>query len=137
MGEIKLQLAEQAERDAFAQMEQAAPQALAPVAAAGRSDEMSVTLAPAKARRSSSLCSKARAEFSWSVEGGVVNYDLHGDGAGNATSYQRDRGVPGHEGALEAAFDGSHGWFWRNRGTADVTITLRTNGVYSDIRRVA
>ena len=24
-----------------------------------------------------------------------------------------------------AAFDGSHGWFWRNRSGAPVTITLR------------
>jgi len=37
---------------------------------------------------------------------------------------------------LEAAFDGNHGWFWRNRGQADVTITLRTNGDYADIKQM-
>ena len=35
-----------------------------------------------------------------------------------------------------AAFDGSHGWFWRNRGKADVTVTLRTDGDYAEIKRV-
>ena len=28
------------------------------------------------------------------------------------------------------------GWFWRNRGKADVTVTLRTNGDYTEIKRV-
>jgi hypothetical protein len=37
---------------------------------------------------------------------------------------------------LVAAFTGNHGWFWRNRGEADVTVTLQTGGAYSDIKRV-
>lgn len=139
MGEIKMQLAQEAERDGLAQAGPTAAQhpPLEPMAADVRSDEMRITLAPGEgAEIKLTMQQGARAEFSWRVEGGVVNYDLHGDGAGNATSYQRGRGVPGHEGAFEAAFDGSHGWFWRNRGTSDVTITLRTNGAYSAIRRV-
>jgi len=36
---------------------------------------------------------------------------------------------------LEAAFTGNHGWFWRNRGQADVKVTLRTAGDYTDISR--
>jgi hypothetical protein len=35
-----------------------------------------------------------------------------------------------------AAFSGNHGWFWRNRGQADVTVLLRTGGTYQDIKRV-
>ncbi|RCS23051.1 transmembrane anchor protein, partial [Phyllobacterium salinisoli] len=42
--------------------------------------------------------------------------------------------APGAEGVLEAGFDGNHGWFCRNRGKADVTITLRTNGDYAEIK---
>ena len=37
---------------------------------------------------------------------------------------------------VEAAFTGNHGWFWRNRGNTPVTVTLRTNGAYNNIRRV-
>ena len=29
---------------------------------------------------------------------------------------------------LEAAFDGKHGWFWRNRTDKPVTVTLHTEG---------
>jgi len=28
------------------------------------------------------------------------------------------------------------GWFFRNRGRADVTIRLRTNGAYTEIKRM-
>jgi hypothetical protein len=44
--------------------------------------------------------------------------------------------VASDEGELVAAFTGNHGWFWRNRGSADVTVVLKTGGVYSDIKRV-
>jgi len=37
---------------------------------------------------------------------------------------------------LVAAFDGSHGWFWRNRTGEPVTITLRTTGAYTEVKRV-
>ena len=39
-------------------------------------------------------------------------------------------------GSIHAAFDGKHGWFWRNRSGAPVTITLRTRGEYSEVKRV-
>ena len=78
----------------------------------------------------------ATANYSWAVEGGVVNFDTHGDGGGRNTSYEKGRGVPGDEGVLKAAFDGNHGWFWRNRGKAPATVTLRTNGAYASIKRM-
>jgi hypothetical protein len=37
---------------------------------------------------------------------------------------------------LVAAFDGRHGWFWRNRGRQPVTVTLRTSGDYRDLKEV-
>lgn len=77
-----------------------------------------------------------RVNYSWTASGGVVNFDLHGDGGGKETSYKKGRAKPGAEGVLEAAFDGNHGWFWRNRDKNDVTVTLRTNGAYSDIKRM-
>jgi len=39
-------------------------------------------------------------------------------------------------GEIKAAFDGSHGWFWRNRTSSNITITLQTNGEYTDIKRI-
>ncbi len=140
MGEIKMQLAAEAAQDRAA-AETEAPLAEpvdAPVVAVdARTDEISVTLAPGEgAEVKLTMQEGARTRYEWSVTGGVVNYDLHGDGRGNSTSYQQGRGVPGHSGELEAAFDGNHGWFWRNRGTSDVTVTLRVVGAHTDIRRV-
>lgn len=40
------------------------------------------------------------------------------------------------EGELEAAFEGQHGWFWRNRTPSDVTVTLKTSGDYFELKRV-
>lgn len=72
-------------------------------------------------------------------EGGTVNHDTHGEPTDNpkAThSYKKGRGVAGDDGVLTAAFDGHHGWFWRNRGDVPVTITLTASGAYSDLKRV-
>jgi hypothetical protein len=77
-----------------------------------------------------------KAQFSWSVQGGVVNFDTHGDGMGRSVSYVKGRRVANDEGELIAAFTGNHGWYWRNRGEANVTVLLRTGGTYSDIEGV-
>lgn len=77
-----------------------------------------------------------KALFSWRVEGGVVNFDAHGDAPGRSISYEKGRAVAAGDGELVASFTGNHGWFWRNRGKADVTVILRTGGDYSDIKRM-
>jgi hypothetical protein len=99
-------------------------------------DTISFTLAPSKGTEIKLVMEKgAVADFAWKVKGGVVNYDLHGDGRGNSISYKRARAVPSHQGTLTAKFTGNHGWFWRNRGKQDVTVTLFVRGAYSKIKR--
>jgi len=44
--------------------------------------------------------------------------------------------VESDKGSIKAAFDGSHGWFWRNRSKQTVEVTLTTKGQYSSIKRV-
>lgn len=156
MGEIKGQLAEEAAADAA--RDAAAAAAGVPVASAASSaspaapsaavtpaadtqwrDEMQVELAPGEgAEIKLAMTTGQKASFSWNAQGGVVNFDTHGDGGtgGESTSYEKGRGAAADEGVLEAAFDGSHGWFWRNRSDATVTITLRTAGDYAQIKRV-
>lgn len=103
-----------------------------------RNDEMSLTLKPGQGAEIKMRMAKgAQVRFSWIVEDGTVNFDAHGDGPGGlAKSYKKGRSVGGDEGVLEAAFDGSHGWFWRNRTRKPVTVRLRTNGEYLGIRRM-
>lgn len=157
MGEIKTQLAEEAEQDRIRDLQNAVPEApAAPQQGSSlldriyaeflvgsaqaqdtRSDEMSVTLAPGEGTEIKLVMVKgAQANYAWTANGAVVNFDTHGDGGGENISYEKGRGVAEDEGVLEAAFDGNHGWFWRNRTDAPVTVTLKTNGAYSDIKRM-
>lgn len=164
MGEIKTRLAKEAVEDAAAtqasQSEPAAaagneqPANAAPVATtpaqtpaapsasetgstATWRDEMTFTLAPGQGTEIKlEMKEGEKALYSWTVKGGVVNFDTHGDAFGRSISYEKGRGVASDEGELIAAFTGNHGWFWRNRGEADVTVVLKTGGAYSDIKRV-
>ncbi|WP_024587405.1 hypothetical protein [Aliihoeflea sp. 2WW] len=103
-----------------------------------RQDEMTITLAPGEgAEIKLTMVEGEIAAFAWAVsEGGAVNYDTHGDGGGQNISYEKGRGVSSDEGQLEAAFAGRHGWFWRNRGDAPVSLTIRTSGTYTAIERL-
>jgi len=161
MGEIKVQLAEEAEVDQQSSRQNAAGHSehssllasiaglfISPANASGIdghshdhdmpmwTDEVTITLTPGEGVEIKLVMEEgAVTEFSWTAEGGVVNYDLHGDGEGQSTSYQRGRAVPGHEGSITAAFTGNHGWFWRNRDDQDVTVTLSVRGAYSEVKR--
>lgn len=109
------------------------------VAQAARSDELTIVLKPTEGVEYKMTMAKgAQVRFAWTVAGGVVNYDMHGTpvGGGKESSYKADRGVGKQDGTLTAGFDGTHGWFWRNRGTQSVTITLRVEGAYSEIKRM-
>ena len=168
MGEIKTQLAEEAERDrqkdSTSFMEQPARPAqdqrssllgsalaalfvspaqaserLVVAQAAGRKDETVITLKPSEGvEYKLTMKAGAKVNFSWATDGGVVNYDMHGTpaGGGKEKSYKQGRGAASDEGVLTAEGDGAHGWFWRNRGSKDVTITLKTNGAYAEIKRM-
>ncbi len=162
MGEIKAQLAEEAELDR--QKDQNSGESLiAPQAApapqegsslldriirefgisaayaqdAMRQDEVSITLQPGEGAEIKLVMLKgAKANYAWTANGSKVNFDTHGDGGGESISYEKGRGAAEDSGVLEAAFDGNHGWFWRNRTGDPVTVTLKTDGAYSDIKRV-
>lgn len=75
----------------------------------------------------------AVAEFEWDANDSVVNHDTHGDGLNKSISYNQGRSVSVETGEITAAFDGNHGWYWRNRTDKEVVITLRTRGDYKGI----
>lgn len=157
MGEIKVQLAKEAEADRLRDAE--TPNGGAAVndrsswlggmlgvfigtahaqsATPAWTDEISFTLQPNQGAEYKLVMKQgATAAFLWKVDGGVVNYDLHGDGGnGKEVSYKKGRSVKNHEGTVEARNAGLHGWFWRNRGDGDVKVTLYVRGDYSEIKR--
>lgn len=140
MGEIKVSLAQEA-----AAQQTEAPTAVTadvkPSAAATkiRSDEMQVTLAPNEGTEIKvELVKGKKVEYSWVSDGGRVNFDLHGDAKKLKIDYhgygkgseQTDEGV------LVAAFDGNHGWYWRNRTPSTLTVTLKVKGEHTGIKHV-
>lgn len=157
MGEIKAQLAEEAGADRLMLEGQAEPQSSlqpglldvifgaivgtahaqeAPVVAPEWQDEITFALEPGQGLEIKLVMEEgAAAPFEWKVEGGEVNFDLHGDGSGNEISYEKGRAVPEATGELTAAFTGNHGWFWRTRGDTPVSMTLRVAGASSEIKR--
>lgn len=163
MGEIKMSLAQEAadERAAKEQAVAEPTQAVAtPVsqamaaevvptipasaevaepAAQFRQDQTSITLQPNEGNEVKVDLKKGEVvKFVWFTDSGKANFDIHGDsktldidyhGYGKGSSARE-------EGTIEAAFDGNHGWFWRNRTSAPLTITLQTEGPYTAVKRV-
>ncbi len=109
-------------------------EAVAEAAAPEWRDEISYTLDPGEGIEVKLTMEEGQvARFFWTANGGVVNFDLHGDGGGQSISYEQGRAVPEATGDLIAAFTGNHGWFWRNRTEVPVTVTLRTGGEYAEL----
>lgn len=148
MGEIKQQLHQEADAEATASVTAAPleqPTAISTSAAntplSLQQHEMRVTLEPNQAAEIKLSMPKATVvQYRWVTEGGGLNFDTHGDivnapkdfyhGYGKGVNQTEDAGQ------LTAAFDGKHGWFWRNRGKQAVTVTLTTQGAYEKIERV-
>lgn len=74
--------------------------------------------------------------FTWKTEGGPVNFDMHGEppNAGEEfSSYWRDKAQTSAHGNFIAPFEGTHGWYWRNRGSSPVTVTVRVSGFFEKL----
>ena len=143
MGEIKVSLAEEAEEDAVMDKQEVAfveaetpPEPVQETAVVEtQNHEMSVTLAPDEGTEIKVAMKKgAKVDYVWETNGGKANFDVHGDSKElkiNYHNYSKGSDVKS-EGTLVADFDGSHGWFWRNRTKEPLTITIKTNGEYRD-----
>ncbi len=155
MGEMKITLAQDALADAAPQPVQgaAAPQIVAVTAAAQpapapaaqpdpvlKTDEMTVTLKPGEGTEIKlEMLKDTTVSYEWAASGGPVNHDTHGEPyngeKGYFHSYSKAKQVKGDKGEFTALFDGTHGWFWRNRSNNDVTISLKTTGDYLSVKR--
>ena len=97
---------------------------------------MQVSLAPGVGREIKVTMAQGKTvEYSWQSEGGIANFDIHGDSAALDIDYHSySRGAEqSSSGVLEAAFDGNHGWFWRNRTDNPIVVKIQTRGEYTDI----
>ncbi|MBC3480657.1 hypothetical protein [Pseudomonas sp. SWRI77] len=161
MGEIKITLAQEALADEAAAKNAAPAPAAAsaiipatvpapvqqvavaqpakPAAPAAKSDQVSLTLKPGEGREIKlEMLKGSVVAYEWSASG-PVNHDTHGEtynaAQGDFHSYSKGRQIKGDKGELTALFDGTHGWFWRNRTTGNVTIVLNTTGDYLNVKK--
>lgn len=71
--------------------------------------------------------------YSWRATG-RVEFDFHGEPVGSprgyAESYQMGQGEMAN-GSFFAPSKGIHGWYWKNLGTAPITVTLTSTGFYA------
>jgi hypothetical protein len=139
MGEIKQELADEAERDRAVHSDQSSSLiddvfglfvGTAHAQDAWK-DTVTFTLPPGEYTEVKLDMEEGdTAEYAWIAEGGRINFDLHAHGNGQSVDYEKGRGKTSGDGSIEAPFAGEHGWFWRNRDKADVTITLKLKGTY-------
>ena len=105
-----------------------------------QSDEMSLTLQPGEGSEIKATMRKGEQfVFNWATEGGSVNVDMHGEkpNAGDKfTSYWKGQQLTGDQGTFVAPFDGTHGWYWRNRGDKPVTVNVKVSGFYEKLARM-
>lgn len=104
-----------------------------------RTGEMQVTLAPDHGAEIKARMRKGdQATFSWSTGAGSVEFDMHGEEINAAkdafTSYWQAEAASA-AGTFTAPFEGTHGWYWHNTGTALVTVTVTVSGFYSELFR--
>ncbi|MEE3927204.1 transmembrane anchor protein [Pseudomonas viridiflava] len=156
MGELKIILAQEALADAAPpattsaapapQVAQAqpiakpAPQPEVSSAPALKKNQITVTLKPGEGKEIKLEMLKGKTvRYEWTAAGGPVNYETHGEPyngeKGYFHSYGKSKQVKENQGEFTAIFDGTHGWFWRNRSNSDVTLSLKTSGDYLSIKQ--
>ncbi|MFG6585256.1 transmembrane anchor protein [Sulfitobacter sp. 1A12779] len=146
MGEIKVQLAEEAEADRLLDEQRALDQSSslldnvfglfvgAAHAQEAWQDEVTFVLEPGgTAEIKMTMEAGATVTYAWTASGGRVNFDLHAHSGGESVDYERGAGQTEGAGTIEAPFAGDHGWFWRNRDSTPITMTIQVRGEYSDI----
>lgn len=158
MGELKIILAQEALADATPPQPVAPAPAPAPQvaqiqpiakpfaqpavtpASALKTNQMTVTLKPGEGTEIKlEVLKNKTVSYEWTAAGGPVNYDTHGEPyngkKGYFHSYNKGKQVKSDKGEFTAIFDGTHGWFWRNRSNNDVTISLKTTGDYLSVQQ--
>lgn len=104
-------------------------------------ESISIELKPGQATEVKlTMPQSASVNFDWKAVGGGLNYDTHGDPVnapkGFYHGYGKGKNETTQQGVLKAAFDGKHGWFWRNRTENPVTVILLVEGQFSEMKKV-
>ena len=115
-----------------------ATEATSPAEGAIRQDAMTVELLPGKGVEVKALLKSGEGfTYQWTASADVA-VDMHGEreGVKNVwTSYAVEKAQREAAGTFVAPFDGTHGWYWLNRGTTHVVVTVSVSGFQSSLYR--
>ena len=150
MGEVKTSLAQEATQEATQNVRRdmsasvpAKPRSASGTAegiASQKQDSVTITLRPGQGAEVKLVMQQdAEAVYEW-IADAPINVDVHGEPVektqGPSHSYKKERQIAQSAGTIVAAFEGTHGWFWRNRTERDVTLRLSTSGMYKEMKRI-
>lgn len=105
-----------------------------------RTDQLTLTLQPGEGTEVKANIHKGEHfVFSWSADA-PVKADMHGEPPqakeNEFTTYWKVPQQSAAQGVFTAPFDGKHGWFWRNKGSKPVTITVKVSGFQQNLVRL-
>jgi len=108
-------------------------------APAFRTDELKLTLQPGEGAEIKAVMREGdQLVYNWAADRGELFFDFHGEPKGapsnEFTSFEKDTKAAA-KGEFEAPFEGTHGWYWKNKTDAPITVDLKTSGVYQSIGR--
>lgn len=102
-----------------------------------QSNQLTLTLLPGKGLEVKAMMQQGqRFIYHWQAEGGVLDFDMHGEeplAVEDFTSFWEAKGFASAQGGFTAPFDGSHGWYWFNPGQETVMLTLQIDGFYQGV----
>ena len=109
--------------------------AKAPIAP--RQDAWTFTLPPGKSIEWKLALDKGGVlTYAWSAPR-PLSFDFHGDhddGTDGFVSHEENT-LATDKGSFTAPFEGRHGWYWQNKNTQTVALTLTTSGPYAVVGR--
>lgn len=77
--------------------------------------------------------------FEWDAGGAELRFDFHGEPEkgpeGMFLTFKKGAAAK-DAGSLRAPFSGTHGWYWKNAGTASAVVKLRVSGFYSELKKM-
>lgn len=106
-----------------------------------QSDTIEVTVPPGKGiEYKFNMNQYAKMTYEWETDGSPLFFDLHGEPAGDTSGYFESYAITTSaqmKGSFTAPFDGSHGWYWKNKSDKPVAIQLMVAGQYLSLSHIS
>lgn len=99
-----------------------------------RQDTVDIVIPAGKGLEYKLLLNKAAyLEYEWRTDGEPLYFDFHGEPQGDKTGFFESFTITTSDqvkGTLTTPFAGAHGWYWKNKTSEPITVTLTTKGAY-------